>query len=110
MGAGDDVLAAHRRRCLEALTRQAGGQPLCGMESRAPGLKRGEGAVSALSQVARRHRAQPREGLAASAAGVLQDWTTGLEHRQGQAWTAYREGGEQAIIALAADLADLERG
>lgn len=69
----EDVLAGHRRRSLEALDRQAGGQPLCRVGPAASdGLKQAEDAVAVLSEVARRHRALPEEGLTASAAHVLQ--------------------------------------
>lgn len=105
----EDALIWHRRRALEALDRHAAGQPLCGVGAAASGsLKQGEGAVAALTEVTRRHRTQPREGLTTSAAHVLRAWRAERGQRDGPHWHAYRAGGEQAIRNLTADLSHLE--
>lgn len=105
----EDALTRHRRRALEALDRHAGGQPLCGVGAAASGsLKQGEGAVAALTEVTRRRRTQPEEGLTTSAADVLRAWRAELGERDGPHWGSYRAGGEQAIRDLTADIAHLE--
>lgn len=106
---GENTLTRHLRQSLEALDRHAGGQPLCRVgAATSGGLKQAEGAVAALTDVARRHRTQPEEGLSASAAHVLQAWRAELTERDGPHWQAYRAGGEQAIWDLTTDIASLE--
>src|SRR5699024_3432049 len=84
---GEDTLTRHRRHSLETLDRHAGGQALCRVSAAASGgLKQAEGAVAALSEVTRRHRTQPEEGIAASAAHVLQTWRAELAERDGPHW------------------------
>lgn len=104
---GEDVLELHRRRAVEALDQHSGGQPLCRVAPGSPGgVKESEGAVAALTQVARRHRAHPEDDLRATVALVRHAWTAELEQRDGVHWHAYREGGEHALRTLATDLED----
>lgn len=104
-GAEEATLARHRRNTVEALERHAGGRSLCRVGPGAPGgVKESEGAVAALSQVARARRARPEEGLPAAVARVRREWTAELAHRAGLQWQAYREGGDRALRELAGAL------
>lgn len=102
-----DARLAHERACLAVA---GGGAPLCGGADQHGSVKQHEGAVVALTRLHAALGNAPDRLPAPVGEEVLAQWQDEHRARHGAAWTAYVNGGAQALSEAVGDLARSETG